>query len=342
MGRGFPDGRFRRGFESLLSRKGTWRGESDERLVLNDHDIFDRLGRRQIDRFQLCTVRGGAQNFPVQHAGSNDVGGIAVPACHKVGPIGAGDPGSEHFPFVERRERDRRRERLLKCLHPFFRSGQIRVTQRLTIPGLGNLPILNLKHRGLDMPAICGKLDQQGAGSGTSLPNRGNASRGRAATGGDAVVGDQTRVSHEQLNPINRDAQLFCRGLRQLRPGALARLHLTCHHRNRAVLADVNAGGDVTDRRAPHSAPSPAASLSKKGCVTYRDQQPRAENLHEASPGQAELIIHPIYRLVVIIGADQVAKPHLHGSPSLKPGGSPYRIGNAGISATAAEISVQK
>ena len=67
--------------------------------------------------------------------------------------------------------------------------------------------------------------------------------RGRgSAAGRAAVVGDEVRVRHHKLDSIRRNAQLLRRGLRKLRPRALADFDLAGHDGDGAVLGDVDAG----------------------------------------------------------------------------------------------------
>ncbi len=205
--------------EGLLGDMGIGCGDADEVSVADDGDAGDCFGFGEIDIGELCAVGGRAEDFAVEHAGADDVGGIGVRAGDDLATIGAGGRDAKDFPVFGGRDFN------------------IAIRGLLESGGVGGYEV------GVgEMGVAVGEGGEQLSGAGAGGADaRESAGRG-AAAGGDAVVGDEIGVGHEESDLREGDAEFFGGGLGDLGAGALAAFDFAGEDGDGAVSGDVEAG----------------------------------------------------------------------------------------------------
>ena len=219
-------------------------------------------------------------------------------AGHEGAPIRPRGGFAENLPLLDRREADIRRNRLFERFGRFLVAGEIGVGKRTLGRDMDGFAVAHFTGSGLDVPLFAGKFEQKLACCRGPLAHGGDRSRRTAAARRDAVVGHEAGVSHDELNDADRDAQFFGRGLRQLSSRTLASLDFSRENRDRAVLSKVDSRRDTAGAAAAKSAA--AAPLRQGGGGTGRNEQPRAQELHETAPFQPEVKVDGLERLCVI------------------------------------------
>jgi hypothetical protein len=255
-------------------------GDADERPLLERDDLAHRLRRREVDRLERRPVGGGPQYPAVEHPRAGDVGREAVGAGDQVTRVRPRHGPAEGPPASDRSERHVRADRLAERRRDVRGLREVGVRHRRS-PGARDRAPPDLERRRLDLPLPRGEGHQQLAGGGRGPAHLGYVDRRRAAAGGDAVVGDEVGVGHDQPHPVHRHPQLLGRGLDELRPGALSFLHLPAQRRDRAVLVQEEPRGD----------PRPRALAPGIG-GGHRDEEAGAQDLEERAPidGGREII----------------------------------------------------
>src|SRR5688500_17875205 len=93
-----PLGGFGRFLAGALGEERIRRGETNETAVAQG-DQIGKFGCVEIDTCKFSAVGGRAQNFSVEHAGADDVGGIFMRAGDDVAPVGFVDWLAEDGPL---------------------------------------------------------------------------------------------------------------------------------------------------------------------------------------------------------------------------------------------------
>src|SRR5207237_6585856 len=95
-----------------------------------------------------------------------------------------------------------------------------------------------------DVPSFAGKINEELSRSRSGLAHSRNGPRRRAASSGDTVFGNEACVSHQQLNAIRGNAQLFGGGLSQFCPRSLASFDFADHYGDGAAGSQMYACAD--------------------------------------------------------------------------------------------------
>src|SRR5262249_10652568 len=104
---------------------------------------------------------------------------------------------------------------------------------------------------------------------------------------GSAVIGHERRIGHDQVDPVDVDAELLGGGLGQLGTGPLAAFNLTRHDGDAAVLSDVEAcrkGHGAPPGSAAATATAPGWDLRDRRVRGHRDEEARSQDLQELAP----------------------------------------------------------
>ena len=108
----------------------------------------------------------------------------------------------------------------------------------------GDPPLTHLQGGGVGVPPPGGQGREQLPSGGRRLAHLGDVAWGRAAARGDAVVGHEFGVGHDQVHLVHRDAELLGRGLRArgLRVQELAQVAAQVRREQLAGAVDVGHG----------------------------------------------------------------------------------------------------
>ena len=179
---------------------------------------------------------------------------------------------------------------LLQGLGRVLAGGKVGVGQRALAGGvMDDLAVVHFDGVAAPRPTAGRQVDQQLARRRGALADGGNRPGRAAAAGGDAVIGHQAGVGHEQLDAADRHAQFLGGRLAQLGPRALARLDLAGHDGDGSVLAEVDPAPKCV--RAPGRRPAPPPPLGQGRQAADGDQESRAQDLDKRAPAQAEIVI---------------------------------------------------
>ena len=215
LGRRLPDGRGRDGVERLRRTERGRRGEADERSLAQRDHVAHRPGRREVDRLERRSQGRRPQDASVEHPRATDVGGKEVGARDEVARVRARRRLAQGLPAGDRGQRDVGPDRLAEARRDVRGLRQVGVSHRP--PGRArDHAALHVERRRFDLPLPCRERRQQLARGGRGLAHLEHVSRGRAAAGGHAVVGDEVGVGHDEAHARDRHAQLLGRGLGEL------------------------------------------------------------------------------------------------------------------------------
>ncbi|MBA7613157.1 hypothetical protein ES703_20402 [subsurface metagenome] len=279
MRNGFPGRGFGNSLQRLGGTKRRRRGASHELTLTDDDNILHGLGFGKIDRFKRGTIRGGTQNFSVEHIWTHDIRRITVRSGDKVPPVRPGDGGAEHLPFVDRCKSYIGVDGLCERPGNVLCFGQICIGDSLLRCLVLNSPIVYIQGTGVNLPLLGCKTRQKLAGGRSGTPHGGDRGRSRPAAGSSTIIRDESRISHYQANSVNGNPQLFRRGLRQLRSRALAFFDLTGHDGNCAILVDVESCRDGYR----------LSAATDGDALGHRDQETRTEQLYKGASAQLDL-----------------------------------------------------
>ena len=80
------------------------RGDGDKISIAHDDNAGNRFRFGQVDVGEFCAEGRSAEDFSVQHAGADDVGGIGVRASDDLAAIRTGGGDAEDFPILGGRQ----------------------------------------------------------------------------------------------------------------------------------------------------------------------------------------------------------------------------------------------
>ena len=214
-----------------------------------------------------------------------------VRAGDDVARVRPGDRLAERLPLLDGRQDDAGGGGLLERLGLLGVGGEVGVGQLAPGGGVDGLAVADFHGAGVHAPLPGGERDEEGARRGGAPADGGHGARRASAAGGDAVVGDEVGVAHDELNAVGRKAEFLRGGLGEFRARALAALDLAGHDGDRAVFADVDPRGDAdfsaSGEAAPAAAPAAADRLSQDLQRHHGDEQPGAGVLQERAARHA-------------------------------------------------------
>lgn len=312
MRRAVPLGGGGEGLNGLARLPRSRRDAANEAAVADHGEAVHRLGGGELDRLQRRAVGLGPEHSSIEHALADDVGRIAGRTADDLPAGDLGDGCAEHFPFFDARQGDTIRRRV----EPRFDSvSSGEVGQRDLLRAAREVAVGNLHGRTLDTEALGGVIGEPLAEGGGGFADAGDGGRGGAAAGGAAVVGAELGIGHDQADAVDRQTQFFCGGLRELRAGVLADFDLAREHGDRAILADVEAVGEILLASCGLPAAPPSGALGVGEVGRDRDGEPGPENLDKLAAVRAEGIGTALAELVAFDFGEFVVLSGHHAPP---------------------------
>ncbi len=176
-------------------------GHPDERALMHDRHARQRPGPRDIDRAEARAEGRRSQHPPVEHAGTGQVGGIALGARHDLRPGEARGRSSDQ-PFRRPRRHGRAGGGGLHAPHA---AHELPVGGGAAAVGLPDAAVGCHELRGCGVPSGGGKAEQAFARGRGDLPQELAGIGHRAATERADVEGADVGVAHHE--PDRRRAE---------------------------------------------------------------------------------------------------------------------------------------
>jgi hypothetical protein len=274
-------------FDRLFGLEQRGGGHADE-IAVADHDhARQRLRRGGIDPDQAGAVGGGTEDLAAEHSRTGEVRGIPVGTGDEVAAVRTRKRGAEDAPFRHRSDRDVRGGGLMEGGLGFVAAGQFREGEPALAGRVGEDTVPDFDGGGVDFPTPGGQAGQDSARGGGGLADGGDGGGRGAAAGGGSVVGDRGGVGHQESDVLRGDAEFLGGGLGEFGAGALAHFHLAGEDGDRAVLGQVEAGGD---RRVGGPPAAAGGAVLGDGIQDGdADEEAGAEGLEEAAAGPVRL-----------------------------------------------------